>query len=218
MLLELYSKIGVVGFVLIVLLVISFYLFLKNSFFLWHINRNLTAIFHSLEEGKMSILEDERDSKNPLVAIIVDMVNHHANHSIDIKNEVAYLFHKQFSRVNGGITVLRLISVIAPLLGLMGTMLGMVKMFRSLGVNMADPTLLASGIWVALLTTILGLTVAIPTLAFYYFLQLRMKHFRILAIEYSYRVLGMINPKYSYTGMMQNITNSCAVMEECNGK
>ncbi|PIE52046.1 flagellar motor protein MotA [Candidatus Fermentibacteria bacterium] len=196
MLSEIYGKIGVPGFVLVALMVTSLYLFLKNSIFLWYINRDLTSFFKALEEGRMKVLKEEIGSKNPLIAIITDVAANHSHHSGDIKNEVAYLFHKQFKKVTGSITVLRLISVVAPLLGLLGTMLGMVRMFRAIGVDVSDPTLLASGIWVALLTTILGLTTAIPTLAFYYFLQLRIKHFRIVAVEYSYRVIGMVNPDH----------------------
>jgi len=208
MFLEVYNRIGIPGFVLLALLIVSIYLFIKNSMFLWYINRDLSSFIEALESGTKDVLKNKNTSDNPLVAIILAVANTHANHSIDIKNEVAYLFHKQFNRVSSSITILRLISVIAPLLGLMGTMIGMVKMFRSLGIDMSDPTLLASGIWVALLTTILGLTVAIPTLAFYYFLQMRLKHFRIVAIEYRYRTLTLINPDYSYVGILEKITGN----------
>ena len=53
---------------------------------------------------------------------------------------------------------------IAPLLGLFGTVLGMISAFQALqdAGSEADPTVLAGGIWVALLTTAVGLAVAIP--------------------------------------------------------
>ena len=56
----------------------------------------------------------------------------------------------------------------APMLGLLGTVLGMIAAFNemSLGGGAVDPTELAGGIWVALSTTALGLTIAIP---FYFF-------------------------------------------------
>ncbi len=209
MLYDLYSKVGVAGIVLIGIGTISTFLFLKNTIFLWYIKRDFNTFFDMLESDEKSILKDAQNMRNPLIAIIVEIARHHVNHSSDIRSEVAYLFHRQFNKVSTSITVLRLISVIAPLLGLMGTMIGMVNMFRSLGVETADSTLLASGIWVALLTTILGLTVAIPTLAFYYFLQLRMKDFRVAAIEFSYRVLGLINPKCPYGCANEVITEKC---------
>jgi biopolymer transport protein ExbB len=63
-----------------------------------------------------------------------------------------------------GLRALDLIATIAPLLGLLGTVLGMIAAFRTLqeaGVR-ADPSALAGGIWEALLTTAAGMAVAIP--------------------------------------------------------
>ncbi|MBO9426509.1 MotA/TolQ/ExbB proton channel family protein [Labrenzia sp. R4_1] len=59
---------------------------------------------------------------------------------------------------------LDLVSQVAPLLGLFGTVLGMIETFQSLqeSGSSADPSTLAGGIWVALLTTACGLAVAIP--------------------------------------------------------
>lgn len=69
------------------------------------------------------------------------------------------------SRLEGGYRILDSIAQISPLLGLFGTVLGMIDAFRALqeaGASV-DPSLLAGGIWVALLTTAVGLAVAIPT-------------------------------------------------------
>jgi biopolymer transport protein ExbB len=63
-----------------------------------------------------------------------------------------------------GLRGLELISTIAPLLGLLGTVLGMIEAFQALQEtgNRADPAALAGGIWEALLTTAAGMAVAIP--------------------------------------------------------
>lgn len=66
-----------------------------------------------------------------------------------------------------GLRGLELISTIAPLLGLFGTVLGMIAAFQALqeaGAR-ADPSTLAGGIWEALLTTAAGMAVAIPAAA-----------------------------------------------------
>jgi biopolymer transport protein ExbB len=66
------------------------------------------------------------------------------------------------------------IAGIAPLLGLLGTVLGMIEIFSSfMGSGMANAALLAGGISKALLTTAAGLMVAIPTLFFHRYLQRR---------------------------------------------
>ena len=69
-----------------------------------------------------------------------------------------------FADVGRGLRVLDLTAQIAPLLGLFGTVLGMITAFRTLqeaGAT-ADPSILAGGIWVALMTTAVGLCVAMP--------------------------------------------------------
>lgn len=66
--------------------------------------------------------------------------------------------------LRGGLRALDLIVTIAPLLGLLGTVLGMIAAFQALqeaGLR-ADPATLAGGIWEALLTTAAGMVVAIP--------------------------------------------------------
>lgn len=66
------------------------------------------------------------------------------------------------------------IAGIAPLLGLLGTVLGMIDIFSAfMGANMANAAQLASGISKALITTAAGLMVAIPALFFHRFLQRR---------------------------------------------
>ena len=60
------------------------------------------------------------------------------------------------------------VASVAPMLGLLGTVFGMIKVFTAIGqVGVGNPTVLADGISVALITTAAGLTVAIPTLMFY---------------------------------------------------
>ena len=64
-----------------------------------------------------------------------------------------------------GFRLLDTVAQLAPLLGLFGTVLGMIEAFQSLqsaGASV-DPSLLAGGIWVALITTAVGLAVAMPT-------------------------------------------------------
>ena len=66
------------------------------------------------------------------------------------------------------------IAAIAPFLGLLGTVLGMIHMFSGLGQQgVGDPAILASGIAQALTTTATGLGIAIPSLIFYRYLRAR---------------------------------------------
>ena len=66
------------------------------------------------------------------------------------------------------------IAAMAPMLGLLGTVLGMIQIFSAfMGANMANASVLAGGIATALITTAAGLIVAIPALFFHRFLQRR---------------------------------------------
>lgn len=89
----------------------------------------------------------------------------------------------QITRLEGGFRILDSIAQIAPLLGLFGTVLGMIEAFQELqdAGSSVDPSLLAGGIWVALLTTAVGLAVAMPTSLMLTWLESRTAQDRIFA-------------------------------------
>ena len=72
--------------------------------------------------------------------------------------------NEEVAAMNTGIRLLELIAMIGPLLGLLGTVLGMIQSFQQLAAaeGSANASVLAGGIWQALLTTAAGLLVAIP--------------------------------------------------------
>lgn len=71
---------------------------------------------------------------------------------------------------------------------------GMVEVFQSLSfVDVPSTEVLADGIWQALITTVMGLCIAIPTLMIYYALMLKFRGFHIEAVEYSYRALEVVH-------------------------
>ena len=80
------------------------------------------------------------------------------------REETTRVAKKELANAGTGLRALELIATIAPLLGLLGTVLGMIAAFQALqeAGNNADPALLAGGIWEALLTTAAGMAVAIP--------------------------------------------------------
>ena len=90
--------------------------------------------------------------------------------SFDIGNareETTRVAKNLLADARSGLRALELISTIAPLLGLLGTVMGMIVAFQALqdAGSRADPAALAGGIWEALLTTAAGMAVAIPASA-----------------------------------------------------
>ncbi len=93
----------------------------------------------------------------------------------------------EIPRIQKNLTALATIAHVSPLLGLLGTVTGMVRCFQTIQVKATSfhpisPGDLAGGIWEALLTTVAGLIVAIPTFLAYNYLVSRINNF-ILEME-----------------------------------
>ena len=84
-----------------------------------------------------------------------------------VREEVARFGHDALESLRSGFRPLEVIASLAPLLGLFGTVLGMIEAFREMeqAGHQVNPAVLSGGIWEALLTTAMGLGVAIPVVA-----------------------------------------------------
>ncbi|WP_373050814.1 MotA/TolQ/ExbB proton channel family protein [Thalassovita aquimarina] len=80
------------------------------------------------------------------------------------REQITSVAQRELGQLRAGLRPLELIMTIAPLIGLLGTVLGMIEAFQALETSggQADPSVLAGGIWEALLTTAAGMAVAIP--------------------------------------------------------
>jgi biopolymer transport protein ExbB len=84
-------------------------------------------------------------------------------------------------RMERGLTTLSLIAELGPLLGLLGTVIGMVNLFEDVAKKgLGDPTLISRGIYEALTATMTGLGIAIPALIAYMYLRRRIE---VLVLE-----------------------------------
>ncbi|PCH85165.1 MAG: biopolymer transporter ExbB, partial [Piscirickettsiaceae bacterium] len=92
------------------------------------------------------------------------------------------------------LNVLGTIASITPLLGLLGTVVGMIKVFAAImSQGVGDPTVLAGGISQALITTATGLTVAIPTLMFYRYFRGRVDELVIKMEDEALKMVEMMH-------------------------
>lgn len=92
----------------------------------------------------------------------------------------------EVSRLESGLVVLEITTGIAPLLGLLGTLSGLVGIFTAVG---TDPVAVARGIAQALNTTIVGLAVAVPSLITFNYFQRRIE---VMAVEMESLVADLI--------------------------
>jgi biopolymer transport protein ExbB len=106
----------------------------------------------------------EPNTNNPLGRVLSVFKG---NASIDIETielKLGEAILRETPKFNSMLPLLKIISVVAPLLGLLGTVTGMIVTFQAITLYGAgDPKLMAGGISTALVTTVLGLVVAIPT-------------------------------------------------------
>ena len=107
---------------------------------------------------------DKANVNNPLGRVLKI---HEDNPSMDTETLELKLSEgilKETPKLESGLTLLKIISAIAPLMGLLGTVTGMIVTFQAITIfGAGDPKAMAGGISGALVTTVLGLLVAIPT-------------------------------------------------------
>ena len=108
--------------------------------------------------------------------------------SLEVKLQEAVL--QEVPRLDKGLGTLKLLAAVAPLLGLLGTVVGMINTFQTITlVGATDPKLMAGGISQALVTTVLGLTMTVPLLFSHSFVSSRV---RMLMVLLSQQSLGII--------------------------
>ncbi len=174
-LLALLLKSGIVGYIIILLSIVAIAIIIERFRYFGKstkiANEFINLYENYIEEGNIEELESL--CKNSLVIpearIAIYGIKNSSNTKGVIKEIMTTTAHDEIKMFEKGFDWLSTIASVAPLLGFLGTVTGMIQAFmkiQSLGgtVNASD---LAGGIWVALITTALGLTVGIITLFFY---------------------------------------------------
>jgi biopolymer transport protein ExbB len=128
-------------------------------------------------EAAEELVERNRKRRSPIIEVIkagLDVRKEDRETQESVLQEA--ILH-QLPRVEKGLSVLAVLGAVAPLLGLLGTVTGMINTFRVITLfGTGDPKLMSGGISEALVTTELGLAVAIPIMLFHTFLSRRADH------------------------------------------
>ena len=162
------------GFLSIVSIAIIIYKFLDIYFFN---DLNLKKFLkdssdvNSLEEVEKLISDCE--GKKSFILNEIKQLLEGLKKSSKKDDEVYFYLNEKFKKIQFLMPSLEIISQVSPLIGLLGTVVGMIDSFNELelGGSLVDPSILAGGIWTALLTTAMGLLVAIPALVSHYFFE-----------------------------------------------
>lgn len=163
------------GFVVAILLCLSLFaatlVILKVSQLIWcragasyRLEKAVSLWLRGEKEIAFNLISNSSNPGQRTVSHLMQALNLNTAPVAAIREDIERRALAELARLHSFMRPLETIIQIAPLLGLFGTVLGMIAAFQTLqtaGSN-ADPAVLAGGIWVALLTTAVGLAVAIP--------------------------------------------------------
>ncbi len=177
---EILQKAGVVGYVILFLSVISVAIIIEKLLVL-RLSKllpkeDLRLIVEFLNQGNIpDAVELCKKRRSFLTEVIYEAIK---NMGVPTRENFLSSFEvsakRKLSELERGLTLLATIAAVSPLLGLLGTVIGMVKIFGVLnagGGAIGNPQELSAGVAQALLTTIFGLVVAIPAIVMYNIFQ-----------------------------------------------
>lgn len=177
-LMKTFHLVGVTGVVIFILSIVALGVIFErfNGLQKKHIIPNdLTLQVRILwQEGQHQEIAKLCDSLDCTLSKVLAFINHHRHHSLNIISTGAGdIASMDLRRHLQKAYPLAITATIAPLAGLLGTVLGMIEAFYVVAAtgSIGDPTLLADGISKALVTTAAGLSVALPALAFHHYFK-----------------------------------------------
>lgn len=166
---ERFQQGGCVGYVIVALGVLGLLVALVQYAYLVLVSMRVRRQRQSL---------DHLHTHNPLGRVLLrfkEMDKHQTPEALEARLDEAVL--AELPRIERGQPIVKLLAAIAPLLGLLGTVTGMIVTFQAITVfGTGDPQLMAGGISQALVTTVLGLITAVPLLFAQTLLASRSRH------------------------------------------
>ena len=153
---------GLVGYVILALLVLGLALAIER----------LVTLKKQSQMIKEQLATEKPLENNPLGSIL-KVFNQYKDKDLEtLELKIDETVIKSTPPITRGISTLKILSAVAPLLGLLGTVTGMIATFQSITLfGTGDPKLMAGGISQALITTVLGLVCAIPLLLLHNFVN-----------------------------------------------
>jgi len=191
------DKGGIIFSLLIIMSIVGLAIIIYKFFEIYLFsNLNFKIFFKKLENSKnisefKASIKDAGSSKKVSLLIDIIQVLEKKERQTEQNDELNFILDAEFDKAQRLLPSLEIIAQVSPLIGLLGTVIGMIDSFNELeiGGSLVDPSILAGGIWTALLTTAMGLIVAIPALISYYFFEKKLSHF--------YKVLEIFLQKLS---------------------
>ena len=179
---EIFSKGGPVVWILLVYSMIALAIVLERYLHFFRIGR-LPQGFSGYMERALSDKDVQsliKGLRGPEVAVLRGLLHAHTQGVLDLVRVASRIGSWELQRMQRGFRTLNILGDTAPLLGLFGTITGMIKAFMVIDEmgGKVDAQMLAGGIWEAMLTTGVGLAVALPILFLLHWLEGRAERHR----------------------------------------
>ncbi len=163
--------------------------------------RFVEGAIDGLRAGRTETVQEQlAGERNPTARVLEAALDARLRRGLSpelVREEATRVASSYLDGLRGSLRGLEVIGALAPLLGLLGTVLGMIEAFRQLEAagSQVDPSLLSGGIWEALMTTAVGLAVAIPAVVLLNWLEGRVERFR-------HRMEDAVTRLFTQTGLM----------------
>ena len=144
----------------------------KVNFFRFDVTQDSLAMWldNKKEDAYKAISKDIHPQKEVVSFTMYHLLKNNITQAKEryLREEVLRLSQERLEYYDSNLDTLKVIAMVAPLLGLLGTVFGLIDAFQQMEMagNNINPSTLSGGIWEALLTTAVGLSVAIPTVLF----------------------------------------------------
>ncbi|MBL7130182.1 MAG: MotA/TolQ/ExbB proton channel family protein [Candidatus Omnitrophica bacterium] len=162
------------------------------------IDKFMQSVSNTLKRNRiMEAIDLCEKTPGPIAHIIKAGILKHDRSRQEIKEAIEDAGIYEVPRLEKNLGALATIAHISPLLGLLGTVTGMVLAFKKIQevasvLQPVSPADLAEGIWMALITTVAGLIVAIPTFVAYNYLVSRVKGFAVEMERAATELVGLL--------------------------
>jgi biopolymer transport protein ExbB len=173
-------------------------IFLERLWTYIRVQKELRELAHQVEPLVAKDRHDEavavcHQSDSPLAQVFLAALRAAGRSRDQIKAVVEETGRREAAPLQRFLGLMGTIATISPLLGLLGTVLGMIRAFNVIATQgMGTPATLGGGISEALVTTAAGMTVAIPVILAHRYLTSRLDHLSIEMEEYSLRLVDLL--------------------------
>ena len=176
MIIEMLQSGGIISYLILLLGVYGLIISIRKILYLRKISRIdateiMGTVTASMEKGgAIEALKNISHYRNPVSKIISEALKIGYKNKVEVEESMEQIFIVEMGKMTNGLNTLKTIIELAPFIGVIGTVLGIWMTFKNLGID-PSAAAMAEGIYIALITTIIGLTVVIILLPLHTYIE-----------------------------------------------